>query len=327
VEPARDFAQLHLHCVDQIQWRSELIRPLVLWEEGTAAPRAQDTHTHPDTVRTFVRRCRQQGILGLLPDDVEVAHRRRASRVPETVRQELARLKALYTGFQYRGLVRIVFCTTGYRVSVHTIKKLGQRSPPAAQGELALEDDHSQPDHYRARLQVLKLYYQGWTKRSISRVLPGSRTTVREWIQRFEAEHFAGLVDKSRAPKAPARKVWFSLMIEVYHLQKRHPDAGGFRMWSLLAHTEISVRTVERIMALNRHIYEISRMCATKAPSHRPNPIRIKLMLPTNTGSLTVGRWILPWTGSHGGASSSWTAIPAPCSRGQWPQWKPAGWR
>jgi hypothetical protein len=42
------------------------------------------------------------------------------------------------------------------------------------------------------------------------------------------------------APKAPARKVWLSLMMEVYHLQKRHPDAGGFRMWSLLARPEIS---------------------------------------------------------------------------------------
>ena len=137
---ARDLAQLHLHCVDQIPWRSELIRPLVLLEEGTAMQRAQDTHTHPDTVRTFVRRFRQQGMLGLLPDDVEVAHRRRASRVPEAVQQEVARLKALYTGFQYRELVRIVFCTTGYRVSVHSMKKLWQHSPPAAQGALPLAD-------------------------------------------------------------------------------------------------------------------------------------------------------------------------------------------
>jgi transposase len=213
VEPAADFAQLHLHFVDQIQWRYELIRPLVLLEEGTAKQRAQDTHTHPDTVRRFVRRFRQQGMLGLLPDDVEVAHRRRASRVPEVVRQELARLKGLYPGFQYRELVRIIFCTTGHRLSVHTIKKLWHHSPSAVQGELALENYHSQPDRYQARLQVIKLYYQGWTKRSISHVLHVSRSTVREWIRRFEAEHFAGLVDKSRAPKAPARKVWLSLML------------------------------------------------------------------------------------------------------------------
>jgi hypothetical protein len=40
-------------------------------------------------------------------------------------------------------------------------------------------------------------------------------------------------------------------MIEIYHLQKRHPDAGEFRIWSLLANDTIAVRTVSRVMALN----------------------------------------------------------------------------
>ena len=39
--------------VDQIQWRYELIRPLVLLAEGTPTQRAEETHTHPDTVRTY----------------------------------------------------------------------------------------------------------------------------------------------------------------------------------------------------------------------------------------------------------------------------------
>jgi hypothetical protein len=65
VEPQRDFAQLQLHFVDPIQWRYELIRPLGLLGEGTATPRAQDTHTHPETVGTLKRRFEQQGMLGL----------------------------------------------------------------------------------------------------------------------------------------------------------------------------------------------------------------------------------------------------------------------
>src|SRR5919109_5239493 len=76
-----DFAQLELHFVDQIQWRYELIRPLVLLAEGTPTQRAEETHTHPDTVRTFLRRFRQEGMLGLLPTDIEVAPRPRASGV------------------------------------------------------------------------------------------------------------------------------------------------------------------------------------------------------------------------------------------------------
>jgi hypothetical protein len=79
-----------------------------------------------------------------------------------------------------------------------------------------------------------------------------SRPTIDRWITRFEAEHMAGLADKSRAPKAPTRKVWLPRMIESYHLQKRHPDAGRFRLWSLLARADLSERTVGRVMALHR---------------------------------------------------------------------------
>ncbi len=44
MDPMRDFAQLQLHFLDQMQWRYELIRPLVLVEEGTPMQRAQETH-------------------------------------------------------------------------------------------------------------------------------------------------------------------------------------------------------------------------------------------------------------------------------------------
>jgi hypothetical protein len=57
---------------------------------------------------------------------------------------------------------------------------------------------------------------------------------------------------KKRGPKEPPRKIWLPRMVQVYHLQKAHPDAGEFRIWSLLAQPDLSVRTVGRIMALNR---------------------------------------------------------------------------
>jgi hypothetical protein len=109
VEPTAEFAHRPLRFTDQTQRRYEVIRPLLLFEDRTATQRAQETATHPDTVRTFLRRFRQQGMLGLLPDHVEVSTRGRASRVPEAVRQEIARLKALYSGFHYREVVRIIF--------------------------------------------------------------------------------------------------------------------------------------------------------------------------------------------------------------------------
>src|SRR5207302_8537860 len=66
----------------------------------------------------------------------------------------------------------------------------------------------------------------------------------------------AGLIDKKRGPKEPPRKVWLPRMVQVYHLQKAHPDAGEFRIWSLLAQPDISARTVGRIMALHKLVYD-----------------------------------------------------------------------
>jgi Helix-turn-helix domain len=172
-------------------------------------------------VRKLTRRFQQQGMLGLLPPNVDVRPAERARRVPEAVVEEIARLKALYAGLHYREVARIVWYKVGYRVDDKTVKALWQQSLPAAQTALPLRDYHRQPTPYHARVEVIKLYYQGWNKRSISRFFHLSPSTVHLWIARFEAEHFAGLLDQSRAPKAPARKVWLPLMLEVYHLQKR----------------------------------------------------------------------------------------------------------
>ena len=256
MEPMADFAQLELHFVEHVQWRYEVIRPLVLFDDRTTAQRAVETHTHPETVRKLTRRFRHQGILGLFPDQTEIVTPSRGQQVPPEVVEELARLKALYDGFQFRELARIIHYKCNYRIDDKTIKKLWQQSPWPVQGELPLGIYHSHPQRYHARLQVLKLYYQGWSKLSISRFLKVSRPTVDLWIRRFEAEHFAGLEDKSRTPHSTPRKAWFPLMVEVYHLQKRHPDAGRFRIWSLLDRDAISVRTVGRIMALNKQVYD-----------------------------------------------------------------------
>jgi hypothetical protein len=106
--PPDDFAQLQLQLVDPTQWRYEVIRPLVLLADRTPRQRADETDTHPATVRTLTRRFRQQGMLGLLPEDVQVSVRARMPRVPGAVREEVDRLEALYDGFRYRELAGCV---------------------------------------------------------------------------------------------------------------------------------------------------------------------------------------------------------------------------
>ena len=269
-----DAPQLPLH--DVLQQRYELIRPLVLLQERTARPRAQETDTHPETVGALKRRFEAQGMLGLLPETLQVLPVGRQRRGPDEVVEELQRLKGLYDGFGYRALARLLFHTCARRVSHHRIKKLWHQLPPAAPRQLPLLDSHSYPTRGEARREVLTLYAQGWTKRSISRFLHVSRPTIPMGITRFEAQNAARLEDKSRAPTAPVRTVWLPLMVAIYHLQKRHPDAGGFRIWSLRGKTDLSVRPVERIMALHRRVYpDIPHRRRTwRKPAPGPHPFK-----------------------------------------------------
>ena len=268
-----DADEPQLPFTDPTQYRYELIRPLVLFQDRTATQRAQETATHPDTVGTLKRRFEAQGMLGLLPATIEVVPARRRRRVPAEVVQELQRLKGLYDGFGYRELARIIFHTLAHRIHHHTVQQLWQELLPAAPQQLPLLDYHSYAERSQARLEVITLYAQGWSKRSISRFLHVSRPTITAWIARFEAENLESLEDRSRAPKTTVRKAWLPAMVEIYHLQKRHPDAGGFRIWSLRGKNDLSVRTVERIMAINRQVYkDIPGTASKRTPPAEPQP-------------------------------------------------------
>ena len=112
MEPMPDYAQLQLRSVDSVQRRYEVIRPIVLIGDRTATQRAEETQMHPETVRDLTRRFRQQGMLGLLPEHTEIVTPSRGKAVPAAVVEELARLKALYHGFGYRELARIIWHKT-----------------------------------------------------------------------------------------------------------------------------------------------------------------------------------------------------------------------
>lgn len=254
--PLPDADEPQLPFNDPTQYRYELIRPLVLFQDRTATQRAQETDTHPDTVGTLKRRFEAQGMLGLFPASLTVIPAGRRRRVPDEVVEELQRLKGLYEGFGYRELARIIFHTLARRIHHHTVKQLWQELPPASPQQLPLLDYHSYAERSQARMEVIELYAQGWSKHSISRFLHVSRPTINAWIGRFEADNLDSLEDKSRTPQTTVRKAWLPVMVEIYHLQKRHPDAGGFRIWSLRGKSDLSVRTVERIMALNRQVYK-----------------------------------------------------------------------
>ena len=85
VDTAEDFAQLQLHFVDRLQWRYEVIRPLLLFADRTLKQRAEETQTHIETVRDLLRRFHRQGLRGLVPDDVAIVPKGKTTRVPQAV--------------------------------------------------------------------------------------------------------------------------------------------------------------------------------------------------------------------------------------------------
>ena len=145
MEPTPDYAQLQLHFVDRVQRRYEVIRPIVLIGDRTASQRAEETRLHPETVRNLTRRFRQQGMLGLFPEHTELITPRRGKSVPEEVIVELTRLKALYQGFGYRELARILLYMPHHRIDDKTIKTLWQQLPTPVQGKLPWDSYRSYP--------------------------------------------------------------------------------------------------------------------------------------------------------------------------------------
>ena len=150
-----DDPQLPLN--DVIQQRYELIRPLVLLQDRTARQRARETDTHPETVGALKRRFEAQGMLGLLPETLQVLPVGRRRRVPDEVVEALQRLKGLYDGFGYRELARILLHPGARRVSHHRIKKLWHQLPPASPRQLPLLDYHTYPTRAEARREVMTL--------------------------------------------------------------------------------------------------------------------------------------------------------------------------
>src|SRR2546428_13461143 len=130
---------------DTMQQRYELIRPLVLLQECTARQRAQETDTHPETVGALKRRFEAQGMLGLLPETLQVLPVGRRRRVPDEVVEELQRLKGLSDGFGYRELARILFHTCARRISHPSVQKLWHQLSPASPQPLPLLDYPSYP--------------------------------------------------------------------------------------------------------------------------------------------------------------------------------------
>jgi transposase len=264
------FPELCKRFTDEVQNRYEASRSMILYQVS-AVQRARETGLHPQTLRDYARRFRRDGMLGLF-DERDLVNK--GLTVADTIREQVRHLKTLYPPLHHREIANIVYARLGVRVDHKTVKNILKAHPVPVQPRLPFPKFRDFKDPYQARVEVVKLYYQGWNIKSISGFVGVSRKHIYTLLERFEEEAFVGLIERSHAPHHPPRKLSLPVLKKIADLQREYPYLGRFRIWGLLKKqgiTDLGESTVGAAMAFNRFVYtELSREQPTKPPRKPP---------------------------------------------------------
>jgi transposase InsO family protein/transposase len=255
MDAREDFTQLKLRFTDSIQYGYEIIRPVVLFSQSVNS-RSQETEVPRTTVREKAKQFVIEGMLGLVDQrstaagDIEIG-------LPDPIAKYVLYLKHLYPPINYREIARIIGNKFGYKTNHGKVKRFLERHSVTVQLELELTHFHDFEDAYEARWTVVRMFYEGWNKKSIAAVLRLSRQHVTTLIQAFEKDGFAALEDKRTRPENhPDNQMTLPFMHKVFQAQLEYPDAGRFRIHGILeqelGEDTPSERTVGRAMAHNR---------------------------------------------------------------------------
>lgn len=255
MQSPQSFSQLRLQFTDPIQHDYEAIRPIILFSQPMVQ-RSDETEIPQSTISDKAKRFVKEGMLGLV-DKRTQSKSPQTQGYPDPIANYILYLKQLYPPIHYREIMRIIESKFGYKTNHHKVKRfLGQYDIPV-QLELQLSAFHNFEDAYEARWTVVRMFYQGWNKKSISALLKVSRQHVTRLIQAFEKDGFTSLEDRRRRPdRHPANQMTLPFMEQVFQAQLQHPDAGRFRLHGMLekqlGSNLPSERTVGRAMAQNR---------------------------------------------------------------------------
>lgn len=269
------FSQLYLRFTDPVQYDYETIRPVVLFAQPVIE-RSQETEVPRTTIREKAKRFIQEGMVGLA-DKRATATKKRAVGFPEAVARHILYLKHLYPPIHYREIVRIIAHRFGHKTNHGKVKRFLDRHPIDVQLELSLVHFHDFEDAYEARWTVVRMYHEGWNKKSIAGVLKLSRQHVAALIEAFDVDDFAGLEDKRTRPAHhPHNQMTLPFLEDVFQTQLEYPDAGRFRVHGLMEQAWgddlPSERTVGRAMAHNRFWRGAPAPTQQKSPSD-PDPV------------------------------------------------------
>jgi transposase InsO family protein len=260
-EPTHDWQQLRPLLKDPAQFHYEVIRPVVLFGQ-TPKERAAETGVPRSTIYYRANLFDQAGMASLFPaappPPVSKQNQRDQRMLPPNVRQAMVDVHAEYPALSLREMASICYARFNHRPSPRTIKMVLAAGPKPQVTARRYPPYAEIPDPVQRRKAILKLHFEGWNKKSIAGYLQVSRPTVHAVLKRFAEEHFAGLPDRSSAPRSPNRKVTLQAVQEVKKLAE-NPELGAFRVSAALEQMgiKLSPATCGRVLSLNRDLYHL----------------------------------------------------------------------
>lgn len=123
---------------------------------------------------------------------------------------------------------------------------------------MKIETFHEFEDNFLARWTVVRMYHEGWKKKSISSLLKVSRPHIDTLLAKFEKEGFDGLIEKrTRPPNHPHNQLAMPFLDEVFKVQQEYPGLGRNLLFGVLEsrlgeENTPSKSSVGRAMAANR---------------------------------------------------------------------------
>ncbi len=257
-EPTDDWQQLRPLLKDSGQITYEIIRPVVLWGVSPKE-RAVETGLSQRTIYYKANLFDQAGMASLLPPEPPPPVPKLDKRaLPPPVRQVIVDAHAEYPSLSLHELASSCYVQCGRRPSPHTIKLILAAGPKPSRTTRRFPRFAEIDSAVERRRMIVRLHAEGWNAKSIAGYLEVSRQTVHAVLKRWVEEQFAGLEDKSHAPKTTVRKVDLRAMNEVKKLQE-NPELGAYRIHTALLQLGITLspRTCGRILALNRKLYHL----------------------------------------------------------------------
>ena len=218
-----------------------------------------ETGVSKTTLYTKANLFDQAGMASLLPPVPPPEIPKQDKRtLPPPMRQAIVDAHAEYPGLSLHEIARICYVQFNRKPSHHTIQLVLASGPSPSRTTRRFPRFDEIADPAERRRVIIRLHAEGWMPLSIAEYLGTSRQTVHTTLNRWAAEQFAGMEDKSHARHNRALKTDLKAMNAVKRLQE-NPELGAYRIHTALLQQGINLSpaTCGRILSLNRKLYHL----------------------------------------------------------------------